>query len=73
MADREPEILARLASGVGAVEAKSWNALTGGAPFLGHAFLASLEDSGSVGPGTGWTPAPMKGEQGGRQKAVGTE
>ena len=58
MADREPEILARLASGVEAVNAESWNALAGGDPFLGHAFLASLEDSGSVGPDTGWTPAP---------------
>src|SRR5690606_19847106 len=27
-----------------------------GQPFLKHAFLASLEDSGSVGPGTGWQP-----------------
>ena len=70
MADREREILARVASGVGAVEAKSWNALTGGAPFLGHAFLASLEDSGSVGPGTGWTPAPMLVEQDGAKQAV---
>lgn len=26
-------------------------------PFLRHAFLSALEDSGSVGPGTGWTPA----------------
>jgi len=65
MADREPEILARLASGVGAVDAKSWNVLAGGDPFLGHAFLASLEDSGSVGPGTGWTPAPLLVEQDG--------
>lgn len=24
-----------------------------------HAFLAALEDSGSVGPGTGWSPAPI--------------
>jgi len=24
-----------------------------------HAFLSALEDSGSVGPGTGWSPAPI--------------
>ena len=65
MADREPEILARLASGVEAVDEESWNALAGGDPFLGHAFLASLEDSGSVGPGTGWTPAPLLVEKDG--------
>ena len=70
MADREPEILARLASGVEAVDAESWNALAGGDPFLGHAFLASLEDSGSVGPGTGWTPAPLLVEQDGALLAV---
>jgi len=70
MADREPEILARLASGVGAVDAESWNALAGGDPFLGHAFLASLEDSGSVGPGTGWTPAPFLVEQDGKLLAA---
>src|SRR5204863_6096541 len=51
--------LARLASGVADVDARQWNALTGGEPFLGHAFLAALEDSGSVGPGTGWSPVPI--------------
>ena len=30
-----------------------------GDPFLSHAFLSALEDSGSVGHGTGWTPAPI--------------
>lgn len=36
----------------------SWDALVPGAqPFLRHAFLSSLEDSGSVSPRTGWTPA----------------
>ena len=37
--------------------AHAWDRLTGGDPFLSHAFLSALEDSGSVGPGTGWTPA----------------
>jgi predicted N-acyltransferase len=59
MADRESEVLARLASGVTAVDAKQWGALSGCDPFLSHAFLSSLEDSGSVGPGTGWSPAPI--------------
>lgn len=35
----------------------SWNALCGpDDPFVEHAFLTALEDSGSVGPGTGWEP-----------------
>mgnify|MGYP002785024521 CR=1 FL=1 len=38
-----------------------WNRLAAGKaasgnPFIQHAFLAALERSGSVGPGTGWTP-----------------
>jgi predicted N-acyltransferase len=59
MADRESEILARIASGIAAVDPGQWDALTAGDPFLSHAFLSSLEDSGSVGPGTGWTPTPL--------------
>jgi predicted N-acyltransferase len=59
MADREAEIVARLASGVGDVSADRWDALAAGDPFVSHAFLSSLEDSGSVGPGTGWSPAPI--------------
>ena len=59
MADRESEILARLAPGVASVDAAQWDALAGGDPFLSHAFLASLEDSGSVGMSSGWSPAPI--------------
>lgn len=41
----------------GAVDPAAWDALTGGAnPFIEHGFLAGLEASGSVGPGTGWVP-----------------
>ncbi|HKC02211.1 MAG TPA: GNAT family N-acetyltransferase [Sphingomicrobium sp.] len=70
MADRESEILARLASGVAAVDAAQWDALAGGDPLLSHAFLSSLEDSGSVGPGTGWSPAPILVEEDGRLLAA---
>ncbi|HEU4704933.1 MAG TPA: GNAT family N-acetyltransferase [Sphingomicrobium sp.] len=59
MADRETELIARLAPGVAGLDAKAWDRLAGGDPFVGHAFLAALEDSGSVGPGTGWSPAPV--------------
>src|SRR5215204_3382047 len=59
MADRESEVLARLASGVAAVDAAQWDALADSDPFLSHAFLASLEGSGSVGERTGWSPAPI--------------
>ena len=59
MADRESEVLAKIASGVSGLNARAWDRLSSGDPFLSHAFLSSLEDSGSVGPGTGWTPAPI--------------
>lgn len=70
MADREPEILARVASGVGATDAAAWDSIAGGDPFLSHAFLSALEDSGSVGPRTGWTPAPLLVEQDGELLAA---
>ena len=59
MADRETEIVAKIASGVSGLNARAWDRLGNGDPFLSHAFLSALEDSGSVGPGTGWTPAPI--------------
>ncbi|MFL6759874.1 GNAT family N-acetyltransferase [Sphingomonas sp.] len=59
MADRETEIIAKITSGVAGLNARAWDRLAVGDPFLSHAFLSALEDSGSVGPGTGWTPAPI--------------
>jgi uncharacterized protein len=59
MADRESEVVAKIAGAVSGLNAHAWDRLTGGDPFLSHAFLSSLEDSDSVGPGTGWTPAPI--------------
>ena len=55
----EAGIVARIARSVGELQAGEWDALAGGDPFLSHAFLTALEDSGSVGPGTGWSAAPI--------------
>jgi len=45
---------------IGDIAPAAWDALdTGGQPFLSHAYLKALEDSGSVGPGTGWIPRPV--------------
>lgn len=50
----------RAAEGVGAIDAAAWDACAGvGNPFVSHAFLSILEESGSVGPGTGWQPVPL--------------
>lgn len=50
-------LAARTVAGVAEVGAEAWDACAGTAnPFVRHAFLRALEDSGSVGPGTGWAP-----------------
>ena len=50
----------RLAASVGEQGADAWDALTdGGNPFVSHAFLSAMEDSGSVGGRSGWQPAPL--------------
>ena len=59
MADRETELVAKLSSGVSGLNASAWNRIAGDDPFVSHAFLAALETSGSVGKGTGWTPATL--------------
>ena len=59
MADQESEFIAKIASGVAGLNARAWDRLAGSDPFVSHAFLSALEDSASVGPGTGWTPAPI--------------
>ena len=63
MADREPELVARIARAVGDLDPATWDALAGTSdPFLSHAFLALLETSGSVGDAAGWTPLPVLAE-----------
>ena len=67
----EPDLVARIVRSVGELPAEQWDALAGGGnPFVSHAFLSALEDSGSVGPGTGWQPAPLVIEDGGRLVAA---
>jgi predicted N-acyltransferase len=57
---------ARIADGVAAVDASAWCSVAGGAnPFVSHAFLAALEESGSVSAHAGWQPAPILVEDGG--------
>lgn len=48
-----------ISDNIQSLSAASWNALAGDMPLLSHAFLSALEDSGSVGAGTGWQPYPM--------------
>jgi predicted N-acyltransferase len=53
-------VTARLADGVASIPAAQWDACAGaGNPFVGHAFLSALEESGSVGGRSGWQPIPV--------------
>ncbi len=70
MADRESEVLAEIAPSVGSVGADDWDSLHVADPFVSHAFLSALEESGSVGPGTGWSPAPIQVREDGRLVAA---
>jgi uncharacterized protein len=66
-----PNFSARLAEGVAALDAQEWDAVAGqGNPFQSHAFLAALENSGSVGQGSGWQPLPITIE-GGEGQMIG--
>jgi uncharacterized protein len=53
-------VVARVAGGVAEFDAAAWDACAGtDDPFLSHAFLSALEESGSATAGTGWRPLPI--------------
>jgi hypothetical protein len=71
----DPEITVRLHDSLAEIAAADWDACAcpeaaEGArpedPFTTHRFLKALEDSGSVGPGTGWQPQYLTAEAQGR-------
>lgn len=53
------------------VEPVAWNALSDGNPFLRHEFLAALEHTGCVGPGTGWEPCHIVATSADEEQLVG--
>src|SRR5687768_10313962 len=53
-------IVARIARGVSTFAAEDWDRCAGADdPFLSHAFLSALEESGSAVAATGWQPLPI--------------
>ena len=57
MPDSAPELSLTLHRSVAEIPAADWDACAGGGnPFVSHAFLHALEESGSVGGRTGWLP-----------------
>ena len=56
----------KLVQGIGQIDARLWDACVGpDQPFLSHAFLSALEDSGSASQRTGWLPLHLVVEAGG--------
>jgi predicted N-acyltransferase len=59
MTQRPDRVLA-LETAISALDPAAWDALHDGSnPFVSHAFLTLLEQSGSVGQGTGWQSSPL--------------
>ena len=60
MSEGDAPAIARLGDGVAGIEPSHWNACAGPTnPFLSHAFLSAVEDSGSATPQTGWQSIPI--------------
>ena len=60
MPDDRSQPLLRLADGIAKLDTAAWDVCAGDAnPTLSHDFLAAMEESGSVGKGTGWRPRPL--------------
>ena len=75
----DPNLEIDVLGGVCEINAADWDACacpeaSGGSraidPFTTHRFLSALEKSGSVGPGTGWTPRPLVARADGKIIAV---
>lgn len=70
--DRRVTYTARIHKSVSEIAAEDWDRLAGDSnPFVSHAFLKLLEDSGSVGGRSGWSPLPIVIEgEGGKPTAA---
>jgi uncharacterized protein len=63
VAARPDALQVKLVQGIAQIEARTWDACAGpDQPFLSHAFLSALEDSGSAGQRTGWLPLHLVAE-----------
>jgi uncharacterized protein len=57
---KSSNVTLRVGNGVGSFDAAAWDACAGDDnPFVSHAFLSALEDSGSAVARTGWQPLPL--------------
>lgn len=66
MPDGGEALSVRVIDDLASLDAVAWDACAGAEnPFVGHGFLAALEDSGSVGGETGWLPRHLLVEDAG--------
>lgn len=66
MPDGQDAITVKIVTGIGEVDAPSWDACAGpDNPFLCHAFLSAVEESGSACGKTGWQPSHLLAFDGG--------
>lgn len=59
-------IAIEVAGSIAQLPAAEWNALADGDPFLSHAFLNALHESGCADPATGWAPCYLLMRDNGR-------
>ncbi|MBP2313198.1 GNAT family N-acetyltransferase [Azospirillum soli] len=60
MPDGSDAITVKVLTGIGQADPRQWDACAGpDNPFLSHAFLLALEESGSATRGTGWQPSHL--------------
>ena len=58
--DTNSTLSASIHEGIATLDAAEWDMMAGTEqPFLSHAFLSAMEQSGSVGDGTGWRAMPI--------------
>ena len=65
-----PSPRSRILSSLADVAPAEWDALAGASPFLRHAFLHGLEQTGCVAPDAGWTPRHVTLWEGGRLRGA---
>jgi predicted N-acyltransferase len=67
MPDDSAKLTLTLHPKIAEIDPAAWDACAGDAnPFVSHAFMSAMEDSGSAGPRTGWLPqhAALRDEAG---------
>lgn len=72
MKEGDGSVHVRVVDGIGGIDAAEWDRCAGvDNPFVSHAFLAALEESGSVAPRKGWRPLHLVARAGDSGPLIG--